>query len=58
MTENNMPDTGDVPEGMHDLTENERAWVEFLRLISNECDPALLLRDVQLLRRLLRRHAR
>ena len=34
-----------------DLTENERAWLEFLRLISLDRDPALTLRRVQLLRR-------
>ena len=34
-----------------DLTENERAWLEFLRIISLDRDPALTLRRVQLLRR-------
>jgi len=35
-----------------ELTEHERAWVEFLRLISNGSDPKPTLRRVQLLRRL------
>jgi hypothetical protein len=33
------------------LTENERAWLEFLRLIGNGRDPGITLRRVQLLRR-------
>jgi hypothetical protein len=33
------------------LTANERAWLEFLRLISNGRDVAPTLRRVQLLRR-------
>jgi hypothetical protein len=42
-----------------DLTENELAWVDFLRLISNGSDPGPTLRRVQLLRReLLRRRRR
>ncbi|SEM41281.1 hypothetical protein SAMN04488077_104244 [Roseovarius tolerans] len=36
---------------MEELSENERAWLEFLRMISLDCDPALTLRRVQLLRR-------
>ena len=35
-----------------DLTDNERAWIEFLRLISKGSDPGLTLRRVQLLRRI------
>jgi hypothetical protein len=35
------------------LTPNERAWLEFLRLISNGRDPAPTLRRVQLFRRIL-----
>ena len=47
------------PDGhLNDLTANERAWIEFLRLIANGRDPAPRLRDVQLLRRLLQRHGR
>lgn len=38
-----------------ELTENEKAWVAFLRLVSDGSDPGVRLRDVQLLRRLLRR---
>ena len=37
---------------MNDLTENERAWIEFLRLISKDSDPGITLRRVQLLRRI------
>ena len=33
-----------------DLTLNERAWLRFLRDISDESDPELTLRRVQLLR--------
>ncbi|AWZ22318.1 hypothetical protein RTM1035_11335 [Roseovarius sp. TM1035] len=33
------------------LTENERAWLEFLRMIALDSDPAPTLRRVQLLRR-------
>ena len=44
------------PDGhLNDLTANERAWIEFLRLIANGRDPAPRLQDVQLLRRLLQR---
>jgi hypothetical protein len=32
------------------LTENERAWVEFMRLTSRNADPARTLRSVQALR--------
>jgi hypothetical protein len=38
------------------LTENERSWVMFLRLVSDGRDPAPRLRDVQMLQRVLRRH--
>jgi hypothetical protein len=41
-----------------DLTANELAWVDFLRLISDGSDPGLTLRRVQLLRRVLRRRGR
>lgn len=37
---------------MKDLTENERSWLEFLRMISLEGDPEPTLRRVQLLRRI------
>lgn len=36
---------------MEDLTENERAWLVFLRMITLDRDPAPTLRRVQLLRR-------
>lgn len=35
-----------------DLTPNERAWLRFLREVSNDSDPRPTLRCVQLLRRL------
>lgn len=41
-----------------DLTENERAWVDFLRLISDGTDPGPTLKRVQLLRRVLLRRRR
>jgi hypothetical protein len=41
-----------------DLTENERAWVDFVRLISNGTDPGPTLKRVQLLRRVLLRRRR
>jgi hypothetical protein len=34
------------------LTPNERAWLRFLRDVSNYSDPGITLRRVQLLRRL------
>lgn len=58
MSEHGIQGVGGARDGAHDLTENERAWVDFLRLISNGCDPALRLRDVQLIRRLLQRRHR
>ena len=36
---------------LEDLTENERAWVGFLRLITQDKDPAPTLARVQALRR-------
>jgi len=35
---------------LEDLTENERAWVGFLRLITQDIDPAPTLARVQALR--------
>ncbi len=35
-----------------DLTPNERAWLRFLRDVSDDSDPRPTLRRVQLLRRL------
>ena len=35
-----------------ELTPNERAWLRFLRDVSNDSDPTPTLRCVQLLRRL------
>jgi hypothetical protein len=37
------------------LTENERAWIEFIRLLSNGSDPVPTLRSVQALRQVLTR---
>ncbi len=37
---------------MKDLTENERSWLEVLRMISLDRDPAPTLRRLQLLRRI------
>jgi hypothetical protein len=38
--------------GPEDLTDNELAWVEFLRMVGNGRDPRPTLRRVQLLRRI------
>jgi len=35
------------------LTENEKAWIEFIRLISNGRDPGITVKRVQALRELL-----
>ena len=35
------------------ISQNERAWIEFLRLVSSDSDPAPKLRLVQAMRRLL-----
>lgn len=58
MSEHGVKDFGGSSAGTDDLTENERAWVDFLRLVSNGRDPALRLRDVQLMRRLMLRSYR
>ena len=34
------------------ISQNERAWIDFLRLVSHDCDPAPTLRHVQAIRRL------
>ena len=34
------------------ISQNERAWIDFLRLVSCDCDPAPNLRQVQTIRRL------
>ena len=34
------------------ISENERAWIDFLRLVSCDSDPALTLRCVRALRQL------
>ncbi len=41
-----------MPE-LKDLTEHERAWVGFLRLLTHDTDPAPSLERVQALRRAL-----
>ena len=38
-----------------DLTENERAWVEFIRLTSRDTDPGPTLERVQQLRKMFRK---
>ncbi len=40
--------------GPAELTENEIAWVEFLRLVTDGSDPGPTFRRVYLLRRILR----
>ena len=35
------------------ITANEKAWVEFLRMISRDSDPPVTLQAVQVLRRVL-----
>ena len=40
------------------LSENEKAWITFLRMISTGRDPAPTLRRVQLLRRVIGRNQR
>ncbi len=35
------------------LTENEKAWIEFIRVISNGRDPGITVKRVQALRELL-----
>ncbi|SEN59252.1 hypothetical protein SAMN05216227_10187 [Pseudorhodobacter antarcticus] len=38
-----------------DLTENERGWIEFIRIISGGRDPGINLERVQALREVLER---
>ena len=40
-------------ESWNDLSKNEQAWVEFLRVISGGSDPAITLQRVRALRQLL-----
>lgn len=40
------------------VTENERAWIEFLRLASCDSDPAPTLSHVQFLQAMFRRESR
>jgi hypothetical protein len=42
----NLP-SSDLMPLIGDLTDNERAWVGFIRLISNDTDPAPTLARVQ-----------
>jgi len=42
----NLP-SSDLMPLIGDLTENERAWIGFIRLISNDTDPAPNLARVQ-----------
>lgn len=46
-----------MPEIQH-LTEHERAWIGFLRLISNDTDPAPTLARVQALRQVFAKAGR
>ncbi len=50
------PSSADMPFRLPSdcpVTENELAWIGFLRLVSDDSDPAPTLKHVQLLRRLL-----
>ena len=40
-------------ERWEELTQNEMAWIEFIRVISNGRDPSITLKRVQVLRELL-----
>ena len=44
-----------MKEQQDKLTENERAWLRFLRDITKGTDPGPTLRQVQLLRRICKR---
>jgi|AntRauTorcE11898_2_1112593.scaffolds.fasta_scaffold43854_2 hypothetical protein len=62
MTDPNSVSTGErssrerrIIVGPESLSANEITWLEFLRLISLDRDPALTLRRVQLLRRVCER---
>jgi hypothetical protein len=44
-----------VPNWEH-LTENERGWIEFIRIISGGRDPGINLERVQALREVLEPH--
>lgn len=46
---------GRIGIGSNELSENEAAWIDFLRLICNGRDLAPTLRRVQLLRRVCER---
>lgn len=35
------------------ISQNEKAWIDFLRLVSSDSDPVLALRCVQTMRRLI-----
>jgi len=50
------PSTALMPD-LADLTENERAWIGFLRLISSDTDPAPTLARVQGVRRVFSGHS-
>jgi len=40
------------------ISANERAWIEFLRLVSGDSDPPPTMHAIQLIRRVLRRRGR
>jgi len=51
------PEPGNLPPPanahLKPITENERAWIEFIRLLSSDTDPPPTLARVQQLRSLL-----
>ncbi len=47
----NKMQSSELMPSLEDITENERAWVGFLRLITNDLDPAPTLACVQAMRR-------
>jgi hypothetical protein len=46
----NKKQPSELMPSLEDITENERAWVGFLRLITQDTDPAPTLAGVQALR--------
>jgi len=40
------------------ITDNEKAWIEFIRLASYDTDPSPTLKSVQALRQIFMPHAR
>jgi hypothetical protein len=54
MTDRRVVDGVRLPDDGR-LTENEKAWIEFIRLLSQGSDPMPTLRSVQALRQVLAR---